>query len=146
MRPQIPVAEARKRFREVLNNPGPEGTAIERHGRLIAIVIRPDQLLVAGSQLERREARMKQAEIEQKRLIKHLRIGNRLLASAPHDAQSMVNEAMNRVARWEQEGLCSRDYIERWRAMLSGPRAELVEAMCGEADGWGPALRQNSPW
>ena len=36
--------------------------------------------------------------------------------------------------------------IERWRAMLAKPLAELVDAMCGEAEGWGAALRQNSPW
>jgi hypothetical protein len=26
------------------------------------------------------------------------------------------------------------------------PAAELASQMCGDVDGWGPALRQNSPW
>jgi hypothetical protein len=146
MRQQIAMAEARRRLKEVVNNLGPEGTAIERHGKPVAILIPPDQQLVPKSQLERREARLKQAGVEAQRLIKHLRIGNSLLASGPQDAQAMVNRAMNRVAQWEDEGLCSRDYIQRWRAMLAKPKAELVEVMCGDADGWGPALRQNSPW
>lgn len=143
---QIAVAEARRRLKEVLSDLGPEGTAIERHGKPIAFVIRADQALVPKSQLERREARFRQAAIEDQRLIKHLRIGTRLLASPPHEAQMMIDRAVDRVARWEHEGLCSRDYIERWRLMLAKPRAELVDAMCGEAEGWGPALRQNSPW
>jgi len=146
MRQQIAIAEARRRLREVVSNLGPEGTAIERHGKPVALLIRADQQLVPKSQLDRREARLKQAAIEDRRLIKHLRIGNSLLASAPQDAQAMVNQALDRVAQWEHEGLCSRDYIQRWRAMLARPRAELVDAMCGDADGWGPALRQNSPW
>lgn len=146
MRKQMAVAEVRKRLREVVNNPGPEGTGIERHGRLVAVIVGADQPLVPKSQLERREARLKQAGIENQRLIKHLRIATRLLAATPQDAQAMVNQATARVAQWEHEGLCSRDYIDRWRAMLAQPRTQLVEAMCGEADGWGPALRQNSPW
>lgn len=146
MRPQIAIADARRRLREVVGNLGPEGAAIERHGKPVALLIRADQHLVPKSQWDRREARSKQARIEDQRLIRHLRIGNRLLASSPRDARAMVDRALGRVAQWEREGLCSRDYIRRWRAMLARPRAELVEAMCGDADGWGPALRQNSPW
>lgn len=142
----MPVAEARKRLKEILDDPGPEGTAIARHGKPIAWVVRADQALVPKSRLERREARLKQAAVEDQRLIRHLRIGTHLLASPPDEARRMVEGALERVARWENEALCSRDYIEHWRALLALPAAQLVAAMCGDADGWGTALRQNSPW
>lgn len=143
---QIPVAEVRNRLKEVLDTLGPEGAAIQRHGKPIAYVLRADQPLMSKDQAERREARLRQAGVEDQRLIKHLRIGTRLLAAPPQEAQAIVGRAAERVDVWEREGLCSRDYIERWRALLARPRAELVEAMCGDADGWGAALRQNSPW
>lgn len=143
---QIAIAEARKRLKEILDNPGLEGTAIARHGKPIAYVTSAAQALVPKSRLERREARLRLAAVEDQRLIRHLRIGTQLLASQPHEARRMVEGALERVARWENEALCSRDYIERWRALLALPAAQLVAEMCGDADGWGAALRQNSPW
>ena len=50
------------------------------------------------------------------------------------------------VARWEQQGLCSADYIQRWRKWLAWPVPRLVRAMCSDAAGWGNAMRQNSPF
>lgn len=143
---QIAISEARQRFKEVLGTLGPEGAAIGRHGKPVAYLVRADRPLMSQDQAERREARLKQAAVEDQRLIKHLRIGTRLLAAPPQEAEAMVGRALARVAQWEREGLCSPDYVERWRAMLAQPRAQLVESMCGDADGWGAALRQNSPW
>jgi hypothetical protein len=50
------------------------------------------------------------------------------------------------VARWASEGLCSADYIARWQAWLALPLQQLAPLMCGDAQGWGPAMRQNSPF
>jgi hypothetical protein len=50
------------------------------------------------------------------------------------------------VQRWEDGALCSADYIERWRQWLALPVASLVQVMCSDAEGWGRAMRQNSPF
>ncbi len=50
------------------------------------------------------------------------------------------------VARWRAEGLCSDDYIRRWSDILQLPVRQMAQAMGSDLDGWGQALRQNSPW
>lgn len=50
------------------------------------------------------------------------------------------------VEQWRTHQLCSSDYIDRWQALLELPLPKLAQAMVSDADSWGPALRQNSPW
>ena len=57
-----------------------------------------------------------------------------------------VDAALREVDRWEERALCSADYIQRWRAWLALPVKQLVQRMCSDAQGWGRAMRQNSPF
>ncbi len=94
---------------------------------------------------ERRCARDAQRQVELERLAAHQRRGAELLGCK--ERQTLMLEAAKReVERWIELQLCSQDYIDRWSAWLALPPGELVERMCSEADGWGPAMRQNSPF
>lgn len=143
---RIPVSELRSRFREVLEALGPRGVAVERHGRAVAYIVPADDRWIARDDAERREARLRQAVVEEARLNKHLKIGMRLLSVPRPEARTMLAQASQQVDRWERDKLCSPDYIARWRKILALPLGELVEKMCGDPAGWGKALRQNSPW
>lgn len=94
----------------------------------------------------RKLARVAQALVEQRRLSRHQRIARRLISLPARDAEQMIGQAKAVVERWRQEKLCSIDYIERWSAMLALSPADLAKAMVSDAEGWGTALRQNSPW
>jgi len=50
------------------------------------------------------------------------------------------------VRRWEELQSCSADYIEKWNVILQYPACEIARLICSDLDGWGVALRQNSPW
>lgn len=94
----------------------------------------------------RAAARLQQACIEQSRLMRHQRIALDL-ATFPHDAASqLIEQARQVVKRWKHEHLCSKDYIERWESILNLPPKEMSETIVSDMDGWGSALRQNSPW
>jgi hypothetical protein len=58
----------------------------------------------------------------------------------------MMRKARETVDRWRREKLSGADYIERWTTLLKLPVRELALAMTSDLEGWGPALRQNSPW
>lgn len=95
---------------------------------------------------ERRLARTAQALVEQERLSRHQRIALRLSKASAHECQEMIGQAQAVVERWQRDELCSRDYIERWRQILALAPVDLAAAMVSDAEGWGTALRQNSPW
>ncbi|HSI51325.1 MAG TPA: type II toxin-antitoxin system Phd/YefM family antitoxin [Ideonella sp.] len=124
--------------------------AIEKHRKIKAIVASPEffsQMSQEEAQLAaRRVARLNQAMVEKDRLIKHQQIAIDLLTLPELARDALVQQALAAVARWRSEGLCSQDYIEKWEAMLGLPVRDLAVAMTSNADGWGPALRQNSPW
>ena len=40
----------------------------------------------------------------------------------------------------------SADYIQRWSDILQMPVKSMAAAIVSDQDGWGNALRQNSPW
>lgn len=94
----------------------------------------------------RRAARQQQAQVTQRRLMRHQQVAVALLTATPAQAQAMLADAQAVVGRWAEEGLCSADYVQRWTALLALPLPQLALAMTGDADGWGDALRQNSPW
>ncbi|MCY1539625.1 hypothetical protein D9M68_752210 [compost metagenome] len=95
---------------------------------------------------ERRLARLQQAGIEKDRLIRHHRIALDLLTVEPAQREGLIQRARDTVDRWRREQLSSRDYVDRWAALLALPVQELAKEMVADADGWGTALRQNSPW
>ena len=124
--------------------------AIERHGKVLAMVAAPEFLNTAPLSQDagaaRRQARLNQALLEKDRLIRHQRIALDL-ATLPAKARNpMIERARGVVDRWRRERLCSSDYIDRWTHILELPASEMALAMVSDADPWGPALRQNSPW
>jgi len=141
---KISATQAKQRFSEALDRAESEPVAIERHGRIVAMMVPPDY--VSSDLSERRLARAQQEKIELDRLIRHQQIAIRLLTEKPERARKRVRDAIGVVDRWERESLCSQHFIGRWRELLSLPLASLAEQMCGDSDGWGKALRQNSPW
>ncbi|MES2977463.1 MAG: hypothetical protein V4731_03495 [Pseudomonadota bacterium] len=58
----------------------------------------------------------------------------------------LIADALATVDRWKNEDLCSMDYIQKWVQILSLPPAEMAAVIVSDIDGWGLALRQNSPW
>jgi hypothetical protein len=95
--------------------------------------------------LSRRAARAAQREVELQRLMDHLQVARELSRAAPSERRERIDAAKREVERWETDGLCSADYIARWREWLELPVPHLVLRMCSDAQGWGPAMRQNSP-
>jgi hypothetical protein len=69
-----------------------------------------------------------------------------LLCASPADQRKRIAQARREVDRWEAGRLCSADYIARWRAWLKLPAKDLAQRMCSDAQGWGTAMRQNSPF
>lgn len=94
---------------------------------------------------ERRRERNAQQQVALGRLAAHQRIGVQLLGDL-EQRKSLLDAAQSEVRRWAERRLCSQDYIDRWTEWLALPPAELVERMCADADGWGNAMRQNSPF
>lgn len=96
--------------------------------------------------MSRREDRFRQAAVERERLVRHQRIAAILLAASFEERKGMIDGARQVVQRWRLEHLCSADYIDRWSEILDMPLQEMAASMVSDLDGWGVALRQNSPW
>lgn len=147
---QFSSTRAKQSFGELLKAAALGPVAIERHGKVQAIVAAPGYFTgVSAAQDEqaaRRLARANQSVVEKDRLIRHQRIALDLVTLPADERDRMIEQALAVVQRWRQERLCSSDYIERWSALLKLPAVALAMAMVSDADGWGPALRQNSPW
>jgi hypothetical protein len=118
--------------------------AIERHGKVIALLARPEA--IADRREQTRVARERQAGVERERLVNHQKVAIELLSISVAAARARVAGALRVVDRWERDRLCSRHYIDRWRRLLRMPVNGLARKMCEDLDGWGVALRQNSPW
>lgn len=142
----IAASEAKQAFGSVLARARDEPVAIERHGKVVAALVPPHWLKQAGHLDDRRLARAAQQQLEQQRLTNHLRLGVELLSATAREQKARISAALAEVRRWEEGGLCSADYVERWRQWLALPVAALVQVMCSDAEGWGRAMRQNSPF
>lgn len=146
---KISASEAKQSFGSLLERAASAPVGIERHGKLVAAMVPPDWLERGPTRVseleERKRARAEQQRVEEIRLMAHQRIGLDLLAK-PQRRDYLLAVARQEVQRWADHNLCSRDYIERWGQWLSLPEPELVEMMCSDADGWGKAMRQNSPF
>ncbi len=139
----LSATQAKQKFADALEKAELGPVAIERHGKVVAMMVPPG--FQASVPVERKMARLRQERVEADRLIRHQRIAIRLL-TRPDDASRLLDQAKQAVERWQRESLCSHHFIGRWRALLALPVPELASRMCGDLDGWGVALRQNSPW
>lgn len=142
----ISASNAKQRLGEVLSTAVNEPVAIERHGKVIAVVVPPGMVARSEPAAERRLARLQQQAVERERLVRHQRIALNLLTLPRKESGALIAQARREVARWVDQQLCSADYVERWSELLALPVAELARGMVGECAGWGPALRQNSPF
>ena len=144
----ISASQAKQNFGELLTRVAEGPVAVERHGKVEAVVCSPAVWArvqaLADPLVDRQRARLAQDLVEKDRLIRHQKIALSLLGSSPRVAEKMIAQAQAVVARWKQERLCSQDYIVRWSKLLSLPRAQLALALTDEHEGWGRALRQNS--
>lgn len=147
---QITSTRAKQAFGELLEAAAHEPVAIGKHRKVRAILAAPEFFAVAS----RDEAKAPQRQLarslhllrEKDRLIRHQRIAITLLTLPANERKALVNRARKEVTRWREDRLCSADYIERWHALLNQPIKELALALTGDLDGWGNALRQNSPF
>jgi thioesterase domain-containing protein len=112
----VSVTDAKQRLGALLSSIPPDGVAIQRRGKTVALLVLPDSS--SPEQQAAREARNAQALVEQQRLNRHLRIGLELL-SDPDGAETLMAAASREVDRWQSLGLCSADYIDRWRSLLA---------------------------
>lgn len=142
---KVSASYAKQSFGNVLQRAALSPVGIERHGKLIAAMVPADWLDRAGVLDERKRAREEQRRVEQSRLMAHQKVAIDLL-SRPERKRRLMDAARAELRRWADNKLCSQDYIDRWAEWLSLPPLELVERMCSDADGWGVAMRQNSPF
>lgn len=142
----VAASHVKQNFGEVLARAAHGPVGVERHRKLVAAIVPPQWLLQHHAVDERRAARAAQQQVELHRLVTHQQVGIELLCSPPPQQRKRVEAAMQEVDRWEDRQLCSADYIQRWRVWLALPVKQLVQRMCSDAQGWGRAMRQNSPF
>jgi len=140
----VTASQAKQNFGALILQLSQSPVAIERHQKIVAIVLSPESAAHVSD--PRQAARAQQQQREQLRLMHHQQWAIELLCAAKRVQQEHVRAAAQVVARWASEQLCSSDYIERWQQWLALPVTELAKRMCSDADGWGPAMRQNSPF
>jgi len=147
---QFSSSAAKQQFGQVIKAAGNAPVAIEKHGKVVAYVVSPERFHQASPDESQRSARQlaraNQALIEKDRLNRHHRIALDLLTMPAAERDQLIGNALTVVDRWKKERLCSTDYIQRWTQILALEPAEMAAAMISDMDGWGPSLRQNSPW
>ncbi len=142
----ISASFAKQSFGEALALCAQGPVRIERHRKTVAGLVSPKLLDVLAQHDERRAARLAQAQTEQRRLMWHQRLAIDLLCMEDAGRVEVLARAEAVVQRWQDQNLCSKGYVDRWRQWLALDVRELAQAMCGDADGWGNAMRQNSPF
>jgi PHD/YefM family antitoxin component YafN of YafNO toxin-antitoxin module len=147
---QFTSTEAKQHFGELLKAAEHGPVAVERHRKVQAIVLTPAHFAAMQAQpdrqAERRIARLQQAVAEHERLIRHQRIAIDLLSLPSTEQKQLIDKARATVAFWQADTLCSSDYVQRWSDILAQPAPQIARLIVDELDGWGPALRRNSPW
>lgn len=147
---QFSSSDAKQKFGQLLRQAASSPVAIEKHGRVAAYVTSREffELSQGGDadKAARQIARARQALIEKDRLIRHHQIALDLVTLDSKKRDRLIKNARAVVLRWRAERLCSADYIQRWEEILKMPPREMGTTMVSDVDGWGPSLRQNSPW
>ena len=147
---QITASQAKQGFGALMQAAQAGPVAVERHRKVQVVVVSPEHFAasarLADPKAQRKLARLNQALVERDRLIRHQKIAIDLLTLPRPDSLRLVKRARSMVERWRAEGLCSADYIQRWSDILRLPVKSMAAAIVSDLDGWGNALRQNSPW
>jgi hypothetical protein len=142
---KVTASFAKQSFGTLLERAAVSPVGIERHGKLIAAMVPAGWINQVDPLDERRRAREEQKRVEQNRLVAHQKVAIDLL-SRPERRRQLMAAARSELRKWSEKKLCSDDYIERWAEWLSLPTADLAERMSSDAEGWGNAMRQNSPF
>jgi hypothetical protein len=142
----VAASHVKQNFGEILARAAQGPVGIERHRKLVAAIVPPHWLSQHDALDERRAARAAQQQVEIKRLMAHQQLGIELLCMEPAQLRRHIEAARREIDRWEEMQLCSADYLARWRAWLDLPVKQMVQRMCSPAEGWGRAMRQNSPF
>ncbi len=140
------ASQAKQNFGALLSHLAHSPVTIARHNKAVAVVMLPAAAAAAALPNPRLQARADQQQREQQRLMRHQQLAIALLCAPAAQQALQLQAAQAVVARWASEGLCSADYIARWQTWLALPLQQLAPLMCGDAQGWGPAMRQNSPF
>lgn len=140
----LTASQAKQNFGALLGQLAHSPVAIERHHKTVAVVMSPQAAQSVSD--PRQVARREQQQRELQRLMRHQQLAIDLLCAPVAAQQNALQAAHKMVQRWQTENLCSTDYIDRWRQWLALPLTQLAPLMCSDADGWGPAMRQNSPF
>ncbi len=90
------------------------------------------------------EARAKQDLYEERLARAHDRIAA-LLALGQIGAAE-IERALGQVRKWEDHGICSRWYIDRWRAMLDGTGSQIASNLLALEKEDARALFHNTPF
>lgn len=147
---QFTASHAKQHFGDLLKAAELGPVAVERHRKVQVIIMTPEHFSAHQQQpdakAERRMARLRQSVVERDRLIRHQKIAIALLTRPKTESTKLIKEAQAMIELWRQENLCSADYIQRWSDILNMPIKRMAEAIVSNEDGWGNALRQNSPW
>jgi len=138
------ASQAKQNFGTLLGLLAQGPVAIQRHQKTVAVVVLPESAPPVAD--PRIAARAAQQQRELQRLMHHQQWAITLLCAKAPQRRCYLKAAKQVVQRWHAEQLCSADYVEQWRQWLTKPVAELAPLMCGDADGWGQAMRQNSPF
>lgn len=148
--PSFSSSDAKQQFGQLLKHVASGPVAIEKHGKIAAYLVSPESFALVqnnGAEKSARQlARANQAAVEQNRLIRHHKIAFDLATADDDKRGQLVEGARAVVARWRAERICSADYIQRWEDILSMPPRQMALVIVSDAGGWGPSLRQNSPW
>lgn len=119
-------------------------SSLEGVGRVLGLQI---GIVAESPELVRR--RQARADNEAKLAVsreKHLKIAVQL-ALGGSQAQTLKTQALRMVRLWKERALCSPVYIERWQQILDAPPRDIARSLLAlDADAWGPALRQNTPF
>lgn len=96
-------------------------------------------------------ARRRQARAENQAKLaasreKHLKVAVRF-ALGGAEALALKKDALRMVKLWEDRQLCSPVYIERWQKILNARPLQIAQNLAAmDADEWGEAMRQNTPF
>lgn len=84
------------------------------------------------------------SDVNERRLVKHRPVATALRGGAAAGADEVLMLAHAQITLWEQQHLCSQDYIDAWKELLQNPihAAQILEERSSRA----AALRQNSPF
>ena len=90
------------------------------------------------------EARAKQNLYEEKLARAHDRIAASLALGQIGAAE--IERARGQVRKWEEHGICSRWYVDRWRAILDGTGRQAAAKLLALEKDDARALFQNTPF